>query len=478
MHTIHNAAPGMSRRRHEALRRGLALATVAIAVQASAQVTLYERENFQGDSFTTRKQVRDLDRFGFNESAASAVVAGDAWERWQLCESARFGGRCVVLAPGQYPTLQAMGLNGRVASVQAMARELPPPVAVVPVRSSAVFYERESFGGGSLLVQDDLGDFSRTGFQQRAASVEVIGGPWELCQTGVAATPCVVLRPGKYASLRSVGVYGPIASARAIDRDSASVATAPSVVFYEGEGFGGRSFSTQGDVMDFRRAGFRREAASVEVVGGWFEACQDAAYRGQCVFLRPGRYPSLTSMGLSNRIASVRVASSADPRVQEYTNSAPVVSGFVYDARRRENEPLYQANVVAVRAVVGPPEQRCWVEREQVTQAAPRSNVPAAIAGALIGGILGHQVGDGRGRDLATVGGAVAGGALGSRVGRDGRAMAETHEVQRCATTPTSQTAVELWDVTYNFRGQEHRVQMTTPPGATITVNGNGEPRS
>jgi len=27
------------------------------------------------------------------------------------------------------------------------------------------------------------------------------------------------------------------------------------------------------------------------------------------------------------------------------------------------------------------------------------------------------------------------------------------------------------------FRGQEHRVQMTSPPGSTITVSQDGEPR-
>ena len=35
----------------------------------------------------------------------------------------------------------------------------------------------------------------------------------------------------------------------------------------------------------------------------------------------------------------------------------------------------------------------------------------------------------------------------------------------------------QYWDVTYNYQGVEHRVQMTTPPGPTITVNRNGEPR-
>jgi hypothetical protein len=31
--------------------------------------------------------------------------------------------------------------------------------------------------------------------------------------------------------------------------------------------------------------------------------------------------------------------------------------------------------------------------------------------------------------------------------------------------------------VTYDFRGEEHRVQLTTPPGRTISVNNRGEPR-
>jgi uncharacterized protein YcfJ len=35
----------------------------------------------------------------------------------------------------------------------------------------------------------------------------------------------------------------------------------------------------------------------------------------------------------------------------------------------------------------------------------------------------------------------------------------------------------QYWDVTYVFRGVQHRVQLSFAPGATITVNGNGEPR-
>ena len=85
-----------------------------------------------------------------------------------------------------------------------------------------------------------------------------------------------------------------------------------------------------------------------------------------------------------------------------------------------------------------------------------------AIAGALIGGVLGHQVGGGSGKDIATVGGAVAGGVIGSNVGRDGSAP-RSRDVHRCENTTSGTPA--YWDVTYNFRGQDHQMQMTAPPG-------------
>ncbi|OGB16631.1 MAG: hypothetical protein A3E51_06045 [Burkholderiales bacterium RIFCSPHIGHO2_12_FULL_67_38] len=146
------------------------------------------------------------------------------------------------------------------------------------------------------------------------------------------------------------------------------------------------------------------------------------------------------------------------------------------DYRRRQNETLYEAEVLSVRAVMGQPEQRCWMEREQVPQR-PAANVGGAIVGAVIGGVIGHQIGGGSGRDLATAGGVVAGAAIGSQVGRDryGNPVS-TQEVQRCSTV-NSQSEPAYWDVTYRFRGITHRAQMLSPPGRSLTVNGNGEPR-
>ena len=115
-----------------------------------------------------------------------------------------------------------------------------------------------------------------------------------------------------------------------------------------------------------------------------------------------------------------------------------------------------------------------WIEHEQVAHDSG-VNVPGAVAGAVIGGVLGHQVGSGRGNDVATVGGAVAGGAIGANVGRES-GYGHGQNVQRCVDVQ-GQGRPDHWDVTYNFRGVEHRVQMGSRPGPTVLVNRDGEPR-
>jgi uncharacterized protein YcfJ len=264
---------------------------------------------------------------------------------------------------------------------------------------------------------------------------------------------------------------------------------AAQITFYEREDFAGRSFTAETQIRNFERYGFNDRASSVEVVHGRWEVCEDPKYSGRCIVLRPGRYPSLAAMGLNNRVSSVRTVS-RNARIDDNRYApppayapAPVYAPppppvVVYDDHRRHEERLFQADVTSVRAVVGPPEQRCWVEREQVVvEERGKANVPGAIAGAVIGGILGHQVGSGRGNDIATVGGAVAGAAVGANVGRDGGGQqVQSHDVKRCENVP-SHAKPDHWDVTYTFRGQEHRMQMTAPPGPTVTVNERGEPR-
>jgi uncharacterized protein YcfJ len=187
--------------------------------------------------------------------------------------------------------------------------------------------------------------------------------------------------------------------------------------------------------------------------------------------LRHGSYDSLERMGLNDRISSVRQVPDRGRRVSEAPAPLPEPT---YEYRRRPEERMYNASVTSVHAVVGPPTQRCWVEREQVNEPRRTSNTGGAIVGAIVGGILGHQVGGGSGKDIATAGGAVAGAVIGSRVGSNGNETS-TRDVRHCENNQVGPP--EYWDVTYYFQGEEHRVQMTSAPGATIAVNRNGEPR-
>ena len=463
-------------------KSALAVLALVAAGHAAAQVTFYEHDNFQGRSFTTDRPVGDFERFGFNDRASSVVVQGD---RWEACEDVRFGGRCVVLRPGQYPSLAAMRLSDRITSVRAVSGDVRVDdnrYAPVPRDSQIIFYERDGFEGRSLTVDDPLDDLRRSGFNDRASSVMVVGQRWEICEDVRFQGRCVILRPGRYTSLAAMGLSDRVSSARAVDRDGrADTPPAPpapvaaQVVFYEREGFEGRLFTADTDLDNFGRTGFNDRASSAVVMGGRWEACSEAGYRGRCVVLRPGRYTSLSAMGMNNSVSSVRTVGWG---VQVNDNQYAPTPVTVYDNRRRNDERMYEANITSARAVVGAPEQRCWVERERVVQNSGNANVGGALAGALIGGILGHQVGGGTGKDIATFGGAMAGAVVGSNVGRDAQGQtAYDQNVQRCSSVSGPVTPA-YWEVYYSFRGQEHRVQMMTQPGPTITVNERGEPRA
>jgi uncharacterized protein YcfJ len=247
------------------------------------------------------------------------------------------------------------------------------------------------------------------------------------------------------------------------------------VTFYANDAFEGRTYTATLPVDNLKRFGFNDRASSVVVRTDTWEICDDADYQGRCRVLRPGQYPSLEAMGLQDRISSARPLKRSVRIEDDRYAPAPLVA---QDYRRRNQERLFEAPVTAVRAVVATSGQRCWVERQTVTEERTDNRVGGALLGAVIGGILGHQVGGGTRPDIATAGGAVAGAVVGSNLAsnRDGT-VSGTRDVQRCEATPGG-ARPEYWDVTYRFRGQDHQVQLSKPPGATVTVNREGEPRA
>lgn len=465
---------------HAAFKALLAAATLVLAGPAAAQATFFEHDGFAGRSLRATSLVSNFADHGLNDRSSSVVIAGSL--PWELCADADFGGPCVVLPPGRHASLSALGLNDRISSARVVraavpvADQPPTPVASAP---RITFHAGAGFGGRAFSTMDRVDNLRSAGLGARAASAEVAGVErWQVCSERRLRGRCVVLGPGRYASLAAMGMDSGVVSARVLTRaaDAAGAAdarqapppAASEMTWYERGDWAGRSHTTRESVASLRDAGFRERAASAVVQGGEWEVCDEVQHGGRCAVLRPGRYASPAAMGLDDRIASARA-------VLSYARIGEDRRAPVYDSRRRDGERLHEVPITSARAVLATSGETCWVESQPVGEERGPANVGAAVAGALIGGILGHQVGGGIGQKVATVGGAVAGAAIGSQIGRE-RTPATTQDVQRCEAVPGGAQPA-YWDVGYSFRGQEHRVQVPAAPGRTILVNDAGEPR-
>jgi uncharacterized protein YcfJ len=163
-------------------------------------------------------------------------------------------------------------------------------------------------------------------------------------------------------------------------------------------------------------------------------------------------------------VAALSTALAATAAAADFTDYAPVVSA----------QPVYER--------VNTPRQECWNETVTVESApAPAAASPGKVAagtviGGIVGGVAGHQVGSGRGNDVATVAGAIAGAMIGnnlaSRSGGDPVVAAppEQRVVQRCRTVDSWEDVIRGYDVTYRYGGRDATVRLPYDPGPRVRV--------
>ena len=213
----------------------LALATSAVW---AGEITLFEREGFQGRRLTIRGTMNDLDRTDFNDRASSIIVREGVWE---VCTDAWFNGQCARFEPGEYADLRGT-LDRSISSV----REIVQAAAVAP--------PQPVYGG-----------------QQPGYGVQGYG----------------VQQPG-------YGRQGPAGDGQ------------PRAVLYSGPNMSGRSFEIERDVVrNLDRVGFNDRASSLSVSEGYWIFCSDANFEGDCRTFGPGDYPNLP-FDLNRKISSGR----------------------------------------------------------------------------------------------------------------------------------------------------------------------------
>jgi len=208
------------------------LAVSAFSLDASAQrqgrgyggyggITVYEHPDFRGDSVSFRNEVADLRQHGLNDRISSFEVDGN--QAWEVCRDINFSGGCRVFS-GTIDDLRQAGWNDRISSMRAVgyarndnrggwwgnnggnngrnARE-----------SRLVLYDRPNFRGDSrnvLNTATNLGSFG-----DRARSVHVYGGTWELCDGAFRSARCVTVSQS-VSDLRSLGLRSGVTSIREV----------------------------------------------------------------------------------------------------------------------------------------------------------------------------------------------------------------------------------------------------------------------
>ena len=292
------------------------------------------------------------------------------------------------------------------------------------------FYEGEGFRGRMFTTDQQVGNFERFGFNDRASSVVVDRGRWEVCDEARFAGRCAILRPGRYDSLNEMGMNNRISSVRPVEERARYGNEAPApvaaqeampITFYESEGFRGRTFTTDRQVGNLERFGFNDRASSIIVERGRWEVCDEARFAGRCAILRPGRYDSLSRMGMNDRISSLRPV---DERAR-YENEAPAPRAAAnFDNR-------------ALNSTVG------TVERIEILNKSDPNNIAGTVIGGIVGGLIGHQIGGGTGQTIATIGGAVGGALAGNQIEQRRRAPNESFRVTVRMDSGTYQTITE-----------------------------------
>lgn len=215
------------------MKRLIAAAAVLASLAPAAfagQLTLFADSEFRGSQVTLSTNVTNLNDLGFNDRTSSIVVRSGTW---QLCEHKDFGGYCVDLRPGEYRFLS--GFNDKISSVREVGygqrwRDAGDDRGGEYDRrgerearrnddrdghrgndggdyrgdrgrhggDAVQMFAGPRFEGQQFALSGNLRTLNDVGFNDRAGSLIIREGNWELCEHADFRGQCVVYGPGRY----------------------------------------------------------------------------------------------------------------------------------------------------------------------------------------------------------------------------------------------------------------------------------------
>ena len=300
--------------RFAVLASALLLASTALHAQdfqsrqiGGIGITIFRDENFRGENATFRQDVPDLRRYNFGDRITSLRVAPG--EYWEACDSTNYRGRCQIFSADERD-LRRIGWSDRISSLRRVrggggGGGLPvPPIG----KRGIVLYEDAYYRGRSITIRDSSENLRFQNFHDRAESVRVLSGSWDICSEPRFQRCQTIDRD--VPQLSSLGMNKKLSSVRFAGWDSGGGGGYPPtyperarLVLFESEGYRGRSITLDSASADL--GGFGGRARSVQVVSGVWLVCDRPGFSGRCREMNSSS-PDLGSWGLTGRIMSAR----------------------------------------------------------------------------------------------------------------------------------------------------------------------------
>jgi uncharacterized protein YcfJ len=156
-------------------------------------------------------------------------------------------------------------------------------------------------------------------------------------------------------------------------------------------------------------------------------------------------------------------------------------AGDSYDGQPDYSSDSDFADVVRVEPIrhqvrVSEPVRECWQETRQSSEGPFAYNhVGRTLFGSALGVAVGNQIGRGSGKDVARVAGALIGGAIGHNVSVDRQRQLggdRGRSYERCDVRYRErfEERIDGYEVTYEYAGREYVTRMPHDPGERIRV--------
>lgn len=135
-------------------------------------------------------------------------------------------------------------------------------------------------------------------------------------------------------------------------------------------------------------------------------------------------------------------------------------------------------SVTPIKKTIKTPREQC--RDVTVTHRKPvkdEHQILGTAVGAVAGGLLGNQIGGGRGKDIATIAGALGGGYAGNKAQehiQEGNTYTTTE--RKCETVYDTSETVNGYTVKYRVGDRVEEVRMDHEPDSRLPLDKNGQP--